>query len=367
MNSNLSPRDLAFLTERLAPLQPLLEGQNILLTGGTGLFGKWLLESYAVLRQVRPFSGSVTVLSRHPETFLARNPFFARFNFFRFVAGDVRNVEFPADSRFDLVIHAATDASVKLEKEDSDEKHSVIVGGTRRVLSLARQFGTKRFLFVSSGAVYAPQPPELENIPETFPCEPVTGYGRYKLEAENVTLDVASAGGIEAILARGFAFVGPYLDLGVRFAAGDFLRRALNREPIVISGDGTPFRSYLYTAELAVWLWTLLLRGRSGEAYNVGAPTPVSIRELAESVSACVPGGLPIQILGTPQPGAKPPRYVPDVTKIARELGWKPRETFESGIRKTVEWYLAHRDDWCAHVLNGSYKMERLGTGGEGK
>ena len=56
-------------------------------------------------------------------------------------------------------------------------------------------------------------------------------------------------------------------------------------------------------------------------------------------------------------------RYAIDPSKIARELGWKTQETFESGIRKTVLWYLEHKDDWCAHVLSGSYKMERLGTG----
>jgi dTDP-glucose 4,6-dehydratase len=337
MNSTLSPRDLAFMADPLTPLQPLLEGRNILLTGGTGHFGKWLLESYVQLRRVRPFFGSVTVLSRHPETFLARNPFFAQFDFFRFVAGDVREAEFPAGSRFDFVIHAATEASAKLEKEDPDEMYSVIVDGTDRVLTQAQNFGVKRFLFVSSGAVYGPQPPEVENVPETFPCAPVTAYGRGKLEAEKMTLDAAAAAGFEAVLARCFAFVGPYRNLDIHFAAGNFLRNALNCEPILIKGDGTPFRSYLYTAELAVWLWTLLLRGRSGEAYNVGAPTPVSIRELAEAVSSCVPGGLPIRILGTPQPGARPARYVPDVTKIARELSLKPEITLHDALERTLE------------------------------
>ena len=58
-------------------------------------------------------------------------------------------------------------------------------------------------------------------------------------------------------------------------------------------------------------------------------------------------------------------QYAIDAAKIGRELGWKPQETFDSGIRKTVEWYLANRDTWCAHVLSGAYKMERLGTGGK--
>jgi len=339
MNSPLSPLDLAFLATRLTPLSPLLDGQNILLTGGTGLFGKWLLASYAELRRVHDFSGSVTVLSRHPETFLARNPFFAQFDFFRFVAGDTREAVFPNESRFDLVIHAATEASAKLEKENPEEMYSVIVDGTRHVLDLARKTGTKRFLFVSSGAVYGVQPPELENVPEDFPRAPVTAYGRGKLEAENRMLEAASAAGFEAVLARCFAFVGPWLNLDIHFAAGNFLRNALNHEPILIRGDGTPFRSYLYTAELAVWLWNLLLRAPSGEAFNVGAPEPVSIRELAEAVSSCVPGGLPVQVLGTPQPGVKPARYVPNVTKIHQTLGLKPEIGLRDALERTLRFY----------------------------
>lgn len=336
--SRLSVLDLTWLTDRLAGLVPFLEGRTILLTGGTGLFGKWLLESYVALRLAHPFSGEVRILSRNPESFLARNPYFAQFPFLKFFSGDVRTASIPS-APVDFVIHAATEASAKLEKEQPDEMFSVIVDGTRHILKLARRDGALRFLFVSSGAVYGPQPPDLPNIPEDFPCAPVTFYGRGKFQAEQMVLEAASRTGMAVVIPRCFAFVGPYLNLGIHFAAGNFLRNALDREPILIRGDGTPFRSYLYAAELAVWLWTLLLKAPTQSIFNVGSPEPISILELARAVSALLPEPLPIEVLQKAEPNVLPPRYVPSVERIASELGLVPEISLSEALRKTLAFH----------------------------
>lgn len=335
-SSRISEDDRAFMTASLTPLLPLLEGKIILLTGGTGLFGKWLLESYIALRTLHPFSGEIHILSRNPASFLSRNPYFTQFPFLIFHSGDTRDAEIPL-SHIDFVLHAAADASAKLEQENPDEMYSVVSEGTRHLLEIAHQTGVSRFLLTSSGAVYGPQPPQLSHISESHPCFPVSAYGRGKLLAERLVLDAASSSDLSVVIPRCFAFVGPYLNLDIHFAVGNFLRNALNREPILIRGDGTPFRTYLYMSELAVWLWTLLLKAPSGSIYNVGSPDPISILDLARLV--CYVAQVPekIEVMQSTLPDVLPSRYVPDVRKIAQEFHLSPQILLNSALCKTLE------------------------------
>ncbi len=335
-DSRLSALDLAYTTSALAPLLPSFEGKIILLTGGTGLFGKWLLETYIALHTSHPFSGEIHILSRNPARFLAQNPYFSQFPFLKFHSGDTRNAEIPV-SHVDYVLHAATEASAKLEKENPDEMYSVVADGTRHILDIARKLEASRFLLTSSGAVYGSQPPQLSHLPETFPCSPVTAYGRGKLLAENLVLETAAKTGLEAVIPRCFAFVGPYLNLDIHFAVGNFIRSVLKRDPIRILGDGTPFRSYLYMSELAVWLWTLLLKAPSGSIYNVGSSEPISILNLAKTVCKAAQVPETIEVMQKPNPCALPPRYVPNVEKIREEMGLCAEISLKDALRKTLE------------------------------
>lgn len=307
-----------------------MNGKRIFITGGTGFFGKSLLE---VFRRNRPDGTELVILSRDPAGFLRRNPEFSGIPGVSFIPGDVRTFPPPA-GRFDAVIHAATPTGAQLERDDPEELRSVIAEGTRHVLGFCRQRNIPRLLFTSSGAVYGPQEPECERMPETHPCRPSTAYGRGKREAEQLCL----GSGVDTVIARCFAFIGPHLPLDGHFAAGNFIADALAGRPITIQGDGRPLRSYLYADDLVHYLWKLLETGRPGTAYNVGGGRAVSIAELALLCAGFSTPPLPVAILGAPGSGP-PPRYVPDVSKTESELGLVPSVDLETAFRRTFEFH----------------------------
>jgi dTDP-glucose 4,6-dehydratase len=255
-----------------------------------------------------------------------------------FIAGDVRSFTPSAGRTFDFVIHGATAASAKLDQDDPEEMYSVITEGTRHLLEFSGRCEARRLLYISSGAVYGTQPPGLSHIPETYEGVPTTAYGRGKKASEQLCLD-ASASRFECVIARPFAFVGPYLPLDTHFAIGNFIWDCLENRAIIIRGDGTPLRSYLYAADLAEWLWTLLLRGEHGRAYNIGSEEAISIHDLAGLVRECAGTQNEILVQEEAKAGVLPARYVPSVTRVRQELGLTPRCSLSDAIRRTIAWH----------------------------
>ena len=141
--------------------------------------------------------------------------------------------------------------------------------------------------------------------------------------------------GLETVVARCFAFVGPDLPLNVHFAIGNFIRDALTADAITVSGDGTPLRTYLDQSDLAHWLFTLLEHGRPGQAYNVGSDEVISIAALAHLVRDILAPDKPVHILGQPNPGAARNRYVPDISKVSHQLGLGVTVSLAEAIRRT--------------------------------
>jgi nucleoside-diphosphate-sugar epimerase len=339
----LPPEDLAHVLMHTRELWAEARGKSFFITGGTGFFGMWLLESFTHINDALSLGMSATVLTRDPAAFALKAPHLASRADLRFIAGDVRTFAFPA-GQFDYVIHAATEASAKLNDEAPHEMLDAILGGTRRVLDFAAQCGVKKLLLTSSGAVYGKQPSEISHVPEDYlgapdPLLPGSAYGEGKRVSEHMCVVHARQHGYETKIARCFAFVGPHLPLDAHFAAGNFIRDALAGRTIEIGGDGSPLRSYLYAADLAVWLWTLLFSGRPGRAYNVGSEEAVSISDLARAAAALRTPSLSVEIANCPTPDVRPARYVCSTVRACVELGLQTRINLIEALRRTHHWH----------------------------
>jgi dTDP-glucose 4,6-dehydratase len=221
---------------------------------------------------------------------------------------------------------------------------STIIAGTERALEFASTHATKAFLLTSSGAVYGKQPCELTHVPENYtggpdPLDPANVYAEGKRTAELLCALHGKTIGIECKIARCWAFCGPHLPLNEHFAIGNFIGDVLAERPIHIQGDGTPMRSYLYAADLATWLWTILFKAPPLVPINVGSAHDVSILELARTVAATLRPKTEIRVARDPAPDAPVARYVPSVDRAEKLLGLKETVSLEESIRRTAAWY----------------------------
>jgi len=328
-----------------------LQNANIFLTGGTGFFGCWLLESLIYANQHFQLNLKATILTRNLERISQQLPHLANAAELNFIEGDVRDkstfvrlsgVE-AHKSPFTHIIHAATPASAYINETAPLEMFDVIVEGTRNVLDLATQCGAPKVLLTSSGAIYGKQPVDLSHLPEDFSGGPDSlninsSYSEGKRAAEWLCAAYINSHHLPIKIARCFAFVGPHLPLDEHFAIGNFIRDARAGKAIHIAGDGTPLRSYLYAADLAIWLWKVLLNGKVGRAYNVGSEDAFSIREIAEHVANAVSPKPKIIVAQKAQSGQLASRYIPSTQRAQNELKLTQQISLTEAISRTLSW-----------------------------
>lgn len=342
----LPSQDLSHILEHTGTLWKGVPKGRIFISGGTGFFGVWLLESLAYCNRKLNLDVKATVLSRNPEAFLSRLPHMADESSFEWFKGDVRSFVIP-EGTFDFVLHGAA-PTTNHEAQKPSELKSCLVDGAERMLDLASSCGAKRFLYLSSGAVYGEQPEGLSHIPESYRGTPErpdgdNAYAEGKRASETMCKLFANETGIPCTIARCFAFVGPHLPLDQHFAIGNFIADALAGRNIQIRGDGTPTRSYMYAADLAIWLWTLLFQGaescESPAVFNVGSARGISIRDLAQEVVNEINPGLKIEVAGRSALGAQRTQYVPEIQKAETSLGLRQTIGLRDAIRRTADWY----------------------------
>lgn len=343
-NDMLLPHeDLIHVVDAVGAEWGQVRNQRILLTGGTGFIGKWLLATFLNANRVYGLRARIVVLSRNPEAFLKQFPVLRDAKEIEWIAGDVRDLDPDSVADCTYAIHAATDVAVVNEPEEILETCTI---GTRKILNAMStdSTGRRRVLLLSSGAVYGRIPPEIRKVQENWtgapnPLDPTSAYGEGKRVSE--LLGVISAHAhphLEVTIARCFAFVGPYLPLDKHFAIGNFIDAAINHKDILVRGDGTPLRSYLYAADLVHWLWMILFNAPSGKAYNVGGDEGLSIAELAHRVNHVLDGKGSVHITSKVKRDHVPQTYLPSLDLIGKELGLKPFFSLDEAIRKTAKW-----------------------------
>ncbi len=336
----LPDSDLSHVLAHTRALWGELRGGRIFITGGTGFFGCWLLETFCHANSQLDLGAQAVVLSRDPGAFRRKMPHLFRGQDVQVIGGDVRSFPFP-DGTFTHVIHAGTTSSAPVQPLEMFE---TIVGGTRRVLEFAVACGVRQMLFTSSGAIYGKQPPQVAAVGEECPGGPDpadenSAYAEGKRAAELLCAAFHQAHGLQVKIARCFAFVGPHLPLDAHFAIGNFIRDALRGDPIRVNGDGTPLRSYLYAADLAIWLWTILFNAAPARPFNVGSSESISIGDVARVVGDVCASGGGVKIAREPLAGALPSRYVPCTDRARSELTLETWIGLREAVANTAHWH----------------------------
>lgn len=332
----------AVLEHRVEQLAPLRE-QTIFITGGTGFLGMWLLELIAVLNERYRFGVRTIVFSRDARALPTRWPHLGNAEWLTLQSGDIRYfTEFPRDVRY--VVHAAalTDRRVCASNPTAVLETNCI--GTLRALQAAMLLeNLEKFVLMSSGLVYGVQPWELARIDEDFAgvsrCDEVTAvYAQSKRLAEVAAQCAISESKLPIITLRPFAFVGPYQSLQLPWAVTDFIRDSINGGPIRIMGDGATVRSIMYSSDFACGVLQSLAAGRPRTTYNIGSDQSVDLLTLAHTITRCF-SPVPEIRLRVGQAGNDPSRLVPDISRIARDVGFRSTVPLDEALRKSIEWH----------------------------
>jgi len=260
---------------------------RILLTGGSGFVGKWMLHTAKIVQENSATKIEIVVPTRRLAADHVQAAIAIGCPNVSWVEGDFLNDHLDL-RQIDMIIHTATPASAQLNAENPAEMLRINVGAMESVLRYASD--KKPLLFTSSGAVYGTQPQSVSHIAEGTvepnpPSEQLNAYAQGKQIAERMCREAGSSGQCSPIIARLFAFGGEYLPRDTHFAIGNFIQNALDRQPIAIQGDGRARRSYLYGADMATWLWGALAHGKTASPFHIGSEDSVSILVLAQTVA----------------------------------------------------------------------------------
>lgn len=305
-----------------------LKDKTILISGGTGFFGKVLTDFFLNLNTQKNLNIRLILTARNPNNN----------NRVKFVASDIRE-PLNINENIDFIIHTAT--PVANDTSSPDDLLDVIINGTQNILKLAVEKNVSKIVNISSGAVYGEQPEHMERISEEYLDNVAVFnrshiYGSGKRIAEILVESFCQKNKLNYITLRGFAFSGRHLPLDAQFAVGNFVRDAKKDGIIRIKGDGSAARSYLDSSDMAEWILAALLSDETDKAYNLGSEHEVTILQLAEIMAGLIPG-TKVEVENKLSANIKTNRYIPDVGKIMNDLGVTQKVSLKHSIEKMIK------------------------------
>src|SRR5579859_291259 len=354
--------DLEYICTNLAEELPKIAGRRLLITGGAGFLGHYLVQSALYWNRTRSGPAiDVTVYDSYirglPDWLkqLQSNPHL------HLQQHDLAKPLPPTMGEFEYIIHAASIASPTYYRKDPIGTMDANVNGLRNLLDYARARKAaarpfEGFLFYSSSEIYGDPSPDSIPTPETYrglvSCTgPRACYDEAKRYGETLCVNFAQHAGVPVKSARPFNNYGPGLKITDRRVLPDFARDVLNGRDIVLLSDGSPKRTFCYVADAICGYYKILVKGRPGEAYNVGVETPeISMLELAEMVVS-----LGRELFGYHGSVIRqassdkdylldnPNRRCPIIAKARQELGYNPQIQVNEGLRRSLLWYAGNR------------------------
>lgn len=326
------------LSEKLVPLS----GSKILVTGGAGFMGSWLCELVSYLNRKEKLDIKLYVLDRDQDAFVQRLSHL-KSDAVEFIRSDVRSlVEIPRDVNY--VIHAAGTPDSRFHASSPFETMTAIAEGTANVLrAAARASNLIKLVNISSSSVYAFKS-NTGSIVESSPgldawTTPRSAYAEAKRYAETLCAAARSEARIPVVTVRPFTFCGAYQDLEAPWVLNNFINDALSSRAIRILGDGKSTRSLMYGADLAYWLFVIMLNGKAGQVFNVGSDQGEFVEEIAKRVASNFSPS-PSIVLNTSLTNINESSHlVPDVSAAKASFGLKNYTNLDLAISRTIDWY----------------------------
>ena len=349
---------------------------NILVTGGAGFIGGNFVLDLLALGGYRVVNLDAMTYAGNPDT-LAEVADHADYAFERGDIGDRERVQ-ALLSQYEptAIVNFAAESHVDRSIDGPAAFVQTNVVGTLNLLECALAYWRAlpldrqdafRFLHVSTDEVYGSLG-ETGLFTEETPYDPSSPYSASKAGSDHLATAWHRTYGLPVVISNCSNNYGPYHFPEKLIPL--MIQKALAGEPLPVYGDGRNVRDWLYVRDHCSAILRVLEIGRVGEVYNVGGDAERENIHVVKTVCALLDERQPLAdgrkreslISYVKDRPGHDRRYAIDASKIRRELGWRPTETFESGLARTVDWYLA-RQDWVGRVLDGSYRMERLGGG----
>ena len=343
--SEIINQDMISISNALINLKECFEGKKILVTGAAGFLGKYFV---GLLSYLNKYILDNSVIVYAFDNYITGVNHEIKDNNIHCFNQDV-TIPFEIDDEIDYIIHAAGIASPLYYTKHPIETMDVSTIGTRNMLELAKQKNVKGFLFTSSSEVYGDPPDKYIPTPETYNGNvsisgPRACYDESKRFAEILCLNFWRVHEVPVKIVRYFNIYGPGHRQNDYRILPNFIERGLNKEPLMVHGDGKNTRSYCYINDAIEATFKVLFSEENGEAYNIGNPSQeISVNQLSEIVANLLTGKVPIEKVKPPHAvygDSDPKRRCPDISKLQSAIDFVPKYNLEEGVDRTIKWYL---------------------------